>query len=174
MNMPYGYNNMTSFNSRPRFNNSMGRGGGGGPMMRPAAKVLTLSEVQNWLDRQQPFVLQSVMKTCSNLLVNKHKVPVDDLSDWYKEPEDEGKSGTLLEGGVDPATTAKNLKRDLKPGVGSGSSHHSQEPEERPEAWGGVDQVRHEASTQGDNSDEASARVGDHPTLLSREQGGRH
>ena len=117
MNMPYGYNNMTGFNSRPRFN-PMGRGGGGGPMMRPAAKVLTLSEVQNWLDRQQPFVLQSVMKTCSNLLVNKHKVPVDDLSDWYKEPEDEGKSGTILEGGVDPATTAKNLKRDLNPGVG--------------------------------------------------------
>ena len=118
MNMPYGYNNMTSFNSRPRFN-SMGRGSGGGPMVRPAAKVLTLSEVQTWLERQQPFVLQSVMKTCSNLLVNKHKVPVDDLSDWYKEPEeDKGMSGTILEGGVDPMTTAKNLKRDLKPGVG--------------------------------------------------------
>merc|ERR1719312_377007 len=118
MNMPYGYNNMNNFSNRPRFN-SMGRGvGGGGPMPRPQSKILTLSEVQNWLEKQQPYVLQSVMKTCSNVLVNKHKVPVDDLSDWYKEPEDKGKSGTILQGGVDPANTAKNLKRDLKPGLG--------------------------------------------------------
>jgi len=118
MNMPYGYNNMNNFSNRPRFN-SMGRGGGGGgPISRPQTKILTLSEVQNWLEKQQPYILQSVMKTCSNVLVNKHKVPVDDLSDWYKEPEDKGKSGTILQGGVDPSNTAKNLKRDLKPGLG--------------------------------------------------------
>merc|ERR1719422_709397 len=58
------------------------------------------------------------MKTCSNVLVNKHKVPVDDLSDWYKEPEEKVKSGTILQGGVDPANSAKNMKRDLKPGLG--------------------------------------------------------
>eukprot|EP00092_Neocalanus_flemingeri_P009394 GFUD01010108.1.p1 GENE.GFUD01010108.1~~GFUD01010108.1.p1 ORF type:complete len:316 (+),score=126.97 GFUD01010108.1:26-949(+) len=109
---------MTSFNNRPRFS-SMGRGGGGGgsPMVRPAGKNITLSEVQNWLDKQQPFVLQSVMKTCTNLLVNKHNVPADDLSDWYKETDDtSSKSGTILEGGVDQA--GKNLKRDLNPGPG--------------------------------------------------------
>merc|ERR1712179_551801 len=93
--------------------------GSSGPMSRPQTKILTLSEVQNWLEKQQPYVLQSVMKTCSNVLVNKHKVPVDDLSDWYKEPEAKGKSGTILQGGVDPSNTAKNLKRDLKPGLRS-------------------------------------------------------
>merc|ERR1719186_1389722 len=118
MNMPYGYNNMTSFNTRPRFN-SMGRGGGGGPMTRPAGKNITLSEVQNWLDKQQPFALQSVMKTCTNLLVNKHNVPVEDLTDWYKDTEDSSKCGTLLQGGVDQhQTTTRNIKRDLQPGLG--------------------------------------------------------
>merc|ERR1719186_1975262 len=114
MNMPYGYNNMTSFNNRPRFN-SMGRGGGGGPMVRPAGKNITLSEVQNWLDKQQPFALQSVMKTCTNLLVNKHNVPVEDLTDWYKDTEDSSKCGTLLQGGVDQHQA---MKRDLQPGLG--------------------------------------------------------
>merc|ERR1719186_17855 len=114
MNMPYGYNNMNSFNSRPRFS-SMGRGGGGGAMVRPAGKNITLSEVQNWLDRQQPFVLQSVMKTCTNLLVNKHNVPVEDLTDWYKDTEDSSKCGTLLQGGVEQHQTTK---RDLQPGPG--------------------------------------------------------
>lgn len=115
MNMPYGYSNMTNFNTRPRFN-SMGRGGSGNSMVRPANKTITLSDVKNWLDTQQPFVLQSVMKTCTNLLVNKHKVPVEDLSDWYKETEEEsGKSGTLLQGGVE-----QPLARDKpsQPGIG--------------------------------------------------------
>merc|ERR1719419_193273 len=120
MNMPYGYNNMTSFNNRPRFNHVGGRGGGAGPMNRPQTKIITLSEVQNWLDKQQPFVLQTLMKNCRELLVNKHKVPLSDLSDWYKEqePSDEGKTGTILQGGVDPGSSSKNMKRDLKPGLG--------------------------------------------------------
>ena len=111
MNMPYGYNNMNNFSNRPRFN-SMGRGGGGGPMSRPQTKILTLSEVQNWLEKQQPYILQSVMKTCSKVLVNKHRVPANDLLDWFKEPGDRGKSGTILQGGVDPSNTSKNLKRE--------------------------------------------------------------
>ena len=41
------------------------------------------------------------MKICSNVLVNKHKVPVHDLSDWYKEPEEKGKSVTILHDRVD-------------------------------------------------------------------------
>merc|ERR1719419_1752695 len=120
MNMPYGYNNMTSFNNRPRFNHVGGRGGGAGAMNRPQTKIITLSEVQNWLDKQQPFVLQTLMKNCRELLVNKHKVPLSDLSDWYKEqePSDEGKTGTILQGGVDPGSSSKNMKRDLKPGLG--------------------------------------------------------
>jgi len=119
LNMPYGYNNMTNFNTRSRPWN-MGRGGvgGGGPIVRPTSASITLSEVKNWLDKQQPYVLQSVMKTCSNLLVTKHKVPAEDLSDWYKETEDTTKSGTILQGGVDQENSATNLKRDLKPGIG--------------------------------------------------------
>ena len=117
MNMPYGYN-MNNFINRPSLN-SMGRWGcGGGPISRHQTKILTLSEVQNWLEKQQPYILQSVMKTCSKVLVNKHKVPVDDLSDWFKEPEDRGKSGTILQGGVDLSNTSKNLKKDLMPGLG--------------------------------------------------------
>jgi hypothetical protein len=38
--------------------------------------------VQNWLDKQTPFVLQTVMKHCTNLLINKHNVASEDLSDW--------------------------------------------------------------------------------------------
>ena len=41
--------------------------------------------MKDWLDRQQPFVLQTVMKHCKELLINKHNVPVEDMSDWYGE-----------------------------------------------------------------------------------------
>ena len=52
---------------------NMGGGGGGrGP--------LTVEDVRSWLNTQQPFVLQNVMKHCSNLLTNKHGQSVDDLS----------------------------------------------------------------------------------------------
>ena len=46
------------------------------------------------------------MKTCSKVLVNKHKVPVDDLLNWFKEPGDRGKSGTILQGEIDPSNTS--------------------------------------------------------------------
>jgi len=101
---------------------------GGPPMMSPAAaamgskpavkKSLTLQEVQNWLDKQQPFILQTVMKHCTNLLINKHKVDTEDLSDWYKDEEVPVKSGTLIEGGVQAESSSKALKRDLTPSTG--------------------------------------------------------
>lgn len=77
-----------------------------------------VQEVQNWLDKQQPFVLQTVMKHCTNLLINKHNVNTDDLSDWYKDEDGPKKSGTLLEGGIELEATAAALKRDMTPGVG--------------------------------------------------------
>ncbi len=58
------------------------------------------------------------MKHITNLLINKHDVKTDDLSDWYKEDELPVKSGTLIEGGVEPDTAANALKRNLTPGVG--------------------------------------------------------
>lgn len=86
---------------------------------KPAVKKsITLQEVQNWLDKQQPFILQTVMKHCTNLLINKHKVDSDDLSDWYKDEDGPKKSGTLLEGGVDAETASNAMKRDLTPGAG--------------------------------------------------------
>ena len=57
---------------------------GGGAMGGAGRGVLTLAEVQGWLEKQQPFVLQTVMKTCTNLLVSKHDVPAEDLTDWYR------------------------------------------------------------------------------------------
>merc|ERR1719347_106594 len=97
------------FNNVPRFNN--------GPNQQ---KPLTMSEVQNWLDKQQPFVLQSVMKICKNLLVKKHQVALEDLSEMYDEAAVEvpKKSGTILEGGIEPEKTASGLRRDLTPGIG--------------------------------------------------------
>ena len=71
---PYGYNNMSGFNHRPRF---------GGGNNRP----LTLTDVKDWLDKQQPFVLQSVLKHCREVLTKKHNVAVEDMSDWYGEPD---------------------------------------------------------------------------------------
>ena len=78
------------------------------------------------------FPPQTVMKTCTQLLVTKHDVPAEDLTDWYKEApageeeeeEEEGeeeetpKVGTLLQGGVDPANSAMMLKRNTKPAFG--------------------------------------------------------
>ena len=57
MNMPYVYNmNNNSNMPRPSFN-SIGRGGGGGgSISRQQTKILTLSEVQNWLEKQQPYL----------------------------------------------------------------------------------------------------------------------
>ena len=71
---PYGYNNMSGFNHRPRF---------GGGNNRP----LTLTDVKDWLDKQQPFVLQSVLKHCREVLTKKHNVAVEDMSDWYGDPD---------------------------------------------------------------------------------------
>jgi len=86
---------------------------------KPAVKKsITLQEVQNWLDKQQPFILQTVMKHCTNLLINKHKVDSDDLSDWYKDEDGPKKTGTLLDGGVDGDVASNALKRDLTPGAG--------------------------------------------------------
>ena len=73
---PYGYGG--------GYNRGGGRGGWGGPGGGHGG-ALTLTEVQGWLDKQQPFVLQNIMKHCSNLLINKHNVPAEDLSDWYKK-----------------------------------------------------------------------------------------
>ena len=108
-------------------------GGAGGAMMSPAAsaavggmkptikKNITLQEVQNWLEKQSPFVLQTVMKNVTNLLINKHKVEVEDLSDWYKTDDDAAatkNTGTILVGGVNEDQSVKSLKRDLTPSTG--------------------------------------------------------
>ena len=87
---PYGYNN---FNNRPRYGGG-GGGGGGGHQNKP----LTLTEIKDWLDKQQPFVLQTVVKHCKELLTNKHKVPIEDMSDWYGE-DDEDKNQTITKSG---------------------------------------------------------------------------
>ena len=63
------------------------------------------------------------MKNATNLLINKHKVEAEDLSDWYKSEEAIAavapkKIGTLLEGGVKMEESAKSLKRDLTPSAG--------------------------------------------------------
>jgi hypothetical protein len=63
------------------------------------------------------------MKNATNLLINKHKVEAEDLSDWYKSEEAIAavapkKTGTLLEGGVKMEESAKSLKRDLTPSAG--------------------------------------------------------
>ena len=34
-----------------------------------------------------PFVLQSVLKHCREVLTNKHNVTVEDMSDWYGDPD---------------------------------------------------------------------------------------
>lgn len=92
--------------------------------MKPTVKKnLTLQEVQSWLEKQSPFVLQTIMKNATNLLINKHKVEAEDLSDWYKSEEAIAavapkKTGTLLEGGVKMEESAKSLKRDLTPSAG--------------------------------------------------------
>lgn len=102
------------------FNNGAGPVGGVRPVAPIAAikKSVTLQEVQNWLDKQSPFVLQTVMKHCTNLLINKHDVATEDLSDWYKVEEAPKKSGTLLEGGVEDDASTKAIRRDFTPGVG--------------------------------------------------------
>jgi len=114
---PYGYNNMGGGFNRPRYGG--GGGGGGGHQNKP----LTLTEVKDWLDKQQPFVLQTVVKHCKELLTTKHNVPIEDMSDWYGEEDTEKnqtmtKSGTLISGGVEQENQSKNLKRDLTPSVG--------------------------------------------------------
>merc|ERR1719507_2407912 len=107
-----------------------GRGGGGMAGVKP---VLTLADVQGWLEKQQPFVLQTVMKTCTNLLVTKHDVPAEDLTDWYSAAEAAGDAveeeqtavvsppvlnkGTLLSGGIDPNKSSNMLNRNPKPGL---------------------------------------------------------
>lgn len=92
-----------------------------------ANRALSLTDVKDWLDKQQPFVLQSVLKHCKEVLTKKHNVAVEDMSDWYGEPDAglpvsnnkaNAKSGTLLSGGVEPEAQSKNLKRDLTPSVG--------------------------------------------------------
>ena len=89
---PYGYNNMGGgFGNRPRFG---GNGGGGGH-----GRPLSLTEVKNWLDKQQPFVLQTVVKHVKDLLTNKHNVPIEDMSDWYGE-EDADKNETVTKSGI--------------------------------------------------------------------------
>jgi len=96
--------------------------------------VLTLADVQGWLEKQQPFVLQTVMKTCTNLLVTKHDVPAEDLTDWYSAADAAGDNaveeeqtavvnppknkGTLLSGGVDPLKQSSMLNRNPQPGLG--------------------------------------------------------
>ena len=71
MNMSFGYhNNMNNFSNRPRFKSigrgvggggssgggSSGGGSSGGPIFSHPKKILTLSEVQNWLEKQQPYI----------------------------------------------------------------------------------------------------------------------
>jgi len=105
---------MTGFNNRPRFGGNFGN------------KPLSLTEVKDWLDKQQPFVLQSVLKHCREVLTKKHNVAVEDMSDWYGEPDagvpeatnTSAKSGTLLAGGVESDAQSRNLKRDLTPQQG--------------------------------------------------------
>merc|ERR1719187_1862070 len=125
---PYGYGNMMPMNNRPRFNNFQSRPGGprgmGGPgnMGGPGGGVgrgpLTVEDVRSWLNTQQPFVLQNVMKHCSNLLTNKHGQNKTAFQDWYKEDGAAKKTGTLLEGGVEGGGASKTLKRDLAPKQG--------------------------------------------------------
>ena len=141
--MPYGYGGMMGggggggFGMRggpmnPMMRGGMGAGRGGGGMagVKP---VLTLADVQGWLEKQQPFVLQTVMKTCTNLLVTKHDVPAEDLTDWYSAAEAAGDAveeeqtkvvsppvlnkGTLLSGGIDPNKSSNMLNRNPKPGL---------------------------------------------------------
>jgi len=94
-------------------------------------KPMTLPGVKEWLSGQQPFVLQTVMKHCKELLTKKHDVPVEDVpvedtSDWYSggdgnkpmEVSKPVKTGTLISGGVEEETSAKNLRRNLTPQVG--------------------------------------------------------
>ena len=47
---------------------------------------------------QEPFVLQSVLKHARELLITKHKVPVEDMSDWYGE-EDTDKNQVITKSG---------------------------------------------------------------------------
>merc|ERR1719300_835615 len=71
------------------------------------------------------------MKHCKELLTKKHDVPVEDVpvedtSDWYSggdgnkpmEVSKPVKTGTLISGGVEEETSAKNLRRNLTPQVG--------------------------------------------------------
>merc|ERR1719150_1469045 len=115
--------------------NPMMRGGRGGGEMAGVKPVLTLADVQGWLEKQQPFVLQTVMKTCTSLLVTKHDVPAEDLTDWYSAAEAAGDAveeektevvsppvqnkGTLLSGGVDPLKSSNMLRtsQNSKPGL---------------------------------------------------------
>ena len=62
------------------------------------SRPLSLTDVKEWLDKQQPFVLQSVLKHARELLTNKHKVPVEDMSDWYGE-EDTDKNQVITKSG---------------------------------------------------------------------------
>ena len=59
---------------------------------------VSLTDVKEWLDRQEPFVLQSVLKHARELLISKHKVPVEDMSDWYGE-EDTDKNQVITKSG---------------------------------------------------------------------------
>merc|ERR1719150_2309139 len=115
--------------------NPMMRGGRGGGGMAGVKPVLTLADVQGWLEKQQPFVLQTVMKTCTSLLVTKHDAPAEDLTDWYSAAEAAGDAveeektevvsppvqnkGTLLSGGVDPLKSSNMLRtsQNSKPGL---------------------------------------------------------
>merc|ERR1719260_38946 len=87
-----------------------------------ANRTLTLTEVQTWLEKQQPFVLQTILKSCTRLLTTKHEVPAETMNDWYKDPEGAEEApaqvGTLLQGGTDPAVTAAATKKSNKPGFG--------------------------------------------------------
>lgn len=71
-----------------------GGGGGGGNSNKP----LSLTDVKEWLDKQQPFVLQSVLKHSRELLTKKHNVPVEDMSDWYGD-EDTDKNQVITKSG---------------------------------------------------------------------------
>ena len=73
------------------------RGGGGG-CKTVWGDWLSLTDVKEWLDRQEPFVLQSVLKHARELLISKHKVPVEDMSDWYGE-EDTDKNPVITKSG---------------------------------------------------------------------------
>lgn len=103
---PYGYNNMGGGFNRPRYGG--GGGGGGGHQNKP----LTLTEVKDWLDKQQPFVLQTVVKHCKELLTTKHNVPIEDMSDWYGE-EDTEKNQTMTKSGENHANHAHSNRKFL-------------------------------------------------------------